>query len=117
LVMIYFVYLYRQKTEPMYKQLIPLGEKLIVNRVIENTKNSLSIPGSAKTGSKEMVTGMILHKGKGSSLNNLKDVHEGDMIAYPPSAPIPIPEELRQVLNIESANVEIVEYREIFGTI
>lgn len=95
-----------------------IGEKVLVNRTnMQTSKSPLIIPDSASKKKGEILTGVILSKGKGSPLNNLKDLHEGDIVAYPPSAPIPVSAELLKRLNIESTNVEIIEAKDIIGTI
>lgn len=109
-------YFCQNKIQKAMISILPLGEKMLVNRITERNTSTIIIPGSAKQNKGNCLKGVIMLKGQGSPLNSLNDVHISDVILYPSNSAVTVPDELKEELGL-SGTIDIVEYKEIFATL
>lgn len=91
----------------------PTGDKLLVNRHPEKSNSGIILPESAKR-KPDVYNGMVLCKGRGSALHNLKELSQGMTVTYPSNAAVPVPEELmdriKDQFDLVSEELDIVEF-------
>jgi co-chaperonin GroES (HSP10) len=95
------------------KTILPLGQKVLVNRIIEKTDSPIILQSAKQSNT---LKGVIIIKGRGSTLNSLMDIHVGDTIVYPLHTSTPVPQELQDQLSI-NGTLDIVDYAEIHATL